>query len=90
VIAKLNPPEKEKTAMFGDDSRHLRSEKSIFTEKLSYAAISKTSKRLFTADETLLLFEAFCNTTASIRTKKKMSMLSGAETQKCVLLVDCW
>ncbi len=60
VIAKLNPPKKEKTAMVEDDSRHLRSEKSVSTEKLSYGVILKTGKQLFTADETLFLFEAFC------------------------------
>jgi hypothetical protein len=94
VIAKLNPPKKEKTAMVEDNSRHLRSEKSISTEKLSYGVILKTGKRLFTDDETLMKHcfssKHFANTTASIRTKKKMLMISVAGTQKCVLLVDCW
>ncbi len=62
VIAKLNPP-KKKTARVVDESGgsgHLRSEKQKSPEKLYRCDISKTGKLLFTADDTLFLFEAFC------------------------------
>jgi hypothetical protein len=46
--------------MVEDDSGHLRSEKSVNPEKLYYGGILKAGERLFTADETLFLFEALC------------------------------
>ena len=60
VIAKLNPPKKKETVRVVDESGHLRSEKQKSPEKLYRDEISQTGKRLFTADETLFLFEAFC------------------------------
>ena len=60
VIAKLNPPKKKETVRVVDESGHLRSEKPQSPGKFYRGEISKTGKRLFTADETLFLFEAFC------------------------------
>jgi hypothetical protein len=60
VIARLKPPKKSKSKQSSDTSGHLRSEKSATAEKLYHGEISGTGKRLYTADETLFLFEEFC------------------------------
>lgn len=60
VIARLKPPKKSKSKQSSDTSGPLRSEKSATPEKLYHGEISGTGKRLYTADETLFLFEEFC------------------------------
>jgi hypothetical protein len=55
VIAKLNPPKKKETVTVVD----LLPEKPQSPGKLYRGEISKTGRRLFTACETLFLFEAY-------------------------------